>query len=68
MFKIGDRVRYLGKNINIIRCIGTVMATPQDNEYEDYKLRIDEILVDFGFEDTNEYVVRLKSLELLRGE
>ena len=20
MFKIGDRVRYLGKNINIIRC------------------------------------------------
>ena len=60
-------MRYLGKNINIIRCIGTVMA-PQDNEYEDYKLRIDEILVDFGFEDTNEYVVRLKSLELLRGE
>jgi hypothetical protein len=65
MYKIGDKVKYVGvRRFNLVGCIGTVMATKEDNEYDDdYKLRSDEVLVDFGYEDDNEYVIRLKQLK-----
>ena len=39
-------------------CVGIVIALKDDNEFEEYNLRRDEALVDFGSEDECLKVVR----------
>ena len=57
-YQVGDKVKYIGKrNKKIMNQIGVISATKLDN-YLGMKLRKDEYLVDFGYEDDCEYIIR----------
>ena len=57
-YQVGNKVKYIGKrNRRIRNQIGVVSATKLDN-WQGIKLRCDEYLVDFGFEEDYEYVIR----------
>ncbi|MFA5195438.1 MAG: hypothetical protein WC401_06550 [Bacteroidales bacterium] len=61
--KIGDKVKYTGvRRKEIIGQIGIITSTHAESPEE---LRIDEYVVDFGFEDDCEYYLREKQLELV---
>ena len=65
--KVDDKVKYIRlKRKAIVGCIGTIVATKDNNEYEEYKLKSNEALVDFGFEDDCLYVCRFIDLEVVK--
>lgn len=65
---IGSVVKYCGSKRNRLNgAIGTVVAT-KDNckDYEEYNLRSDECVLDFGDEDNFEVVVRIKQIQVVK--
>ena len=67
--KLEDKVKYTGvRQKEIVGCVGIVIALKDDNEFEEYKLRSDEALVDFGFEDDCVKVVRFPQLKIVEKE
>ena len=64
--KLNDKVKYIGvRQKGIVGCIGFVVALKDDNEFEEYNLRSDEALADFGSEDDCLKVVRFNKLEVI---
>ena len=67
--KPNDKVKYIGvRQKEIVGCVGIVIALKDDNEFEEYNLRKDEALVDFGSEDDCFKVVRFPQLEIVEKE
>ena len=67
--KLNDKVKYTGvRQKEIVGCVGIVIALKDDNEFEEYNLRKDEALVDFGSEDECLKVVRFPKLEIVEKE